>query len=160
MGELGGISGPIPLEDAVIAAAISLEYFSRFMAGMMTEPVPARSAVDEPIMPPKNMLVSTLTCARPPRSHPTRDRAKSTRRVEMPLAFINVPARTNSGRAMSVKLLTPDTIDCGMPSAHWPDSRKPTETALVSATIIGVPSASSTIRPPITRTADRTMGIS
>ena len=40
------------------------------MAGITIDPDPARSAVEDPIMPPKNMLVRMLTWASPPRSQP------------------------------------------------------------------------------------------
>ena len=85
------------------------------------EPVPARSAVEEPIIPPKNMLVSTLTWARPPRIQPTSARANSKSLAEMPPAFISPPASTNSGSAMRTKRFMPDSIVCGRVSAQAPD---------------------------------------
>jgi hypothetical protein len=121
MGELGGISGPMPDDDAVTAAEKSAGYLFSFMAGMTIEPVPAKSAVEEPIMPPKNMLVTTLTWARPPRNCPTIERANSNSRADMPPAFINPPASTNSGSAMSTKRLMPEIMVCGRVSAQAPE---------------------------------------
>ena len=88
---------------------------------MTIDPVPARSAVDDPIMPPKNMLVTTFTCASPPRSDPTSARANSNSRPEMPPAFISPPASTKSGSAISTKRPMPDIMVCGSVSIHAPE---------------------------------------
>ena len=70
-------------------------------------PTAAVSDIEVPLIPAKNMLVTMLTAASPPRIWPTIVRAKSTRRAEMPLWFMIEPARMNSGTARSGKLLTP-----------------------------------------------------
>jgi hypothetical protein len=113
---------------------------------MTIEPVPARSAVDEPIMPPKNIEVTTLTCARPPRRGPTRARANSNRRAEMPPAFITPPASTNSGSASSTKRLMPEIMVCGRVEAQAPVSHRSRATALIRPTTMGTPSIRSAHR--------------
>ena len=100
----------MPAEEAVKAAQKSAGYFASFIAGITIEPVPAKSAVEEPIIPPKNILVTTFTCARPPRNEPTNARAKSNNLPEMPPAFISPPAKTNSGKAIKTNLPMPDII--------------------------------------------------
>jgi len=48
------------------------------IAGMSTPPTAAVSAMEVPDTPAKNMLVTTLTMASPPRMCPTRAMQKST----------------------------------------------------------------------------------
>jgi hypothetical protein len=64
-------------------------------------------------MPPKNMLVSTLTWASPPPAQPTSARANSNSRPEMPPAFIVTPASTYSGSATRVNWLIHEIMLCG-----------------------------------------------
>ena len=56
------------------------------------------------------MLVTTVTCPRPPRICPTRHWAKWTRRLVMPPVFIRLPARMKKGIARRVKLVVPEYI--------------------------------------------------
>ena len=51
----------MPDEEADKAAEKSDGYFCSFIAGIMTDPVPARSATDVPIIPPNMTLVTTFT---------------------------------------------------------------------------------------------------
>ena len=68
------------------------------------------SAMGDPDTPPKNMLASTLTWARPPRNCPTRALASSISRSEMPPALMISPASTKKGMLMREKELTPLTM--------------------------------------------------
>ena len=52
------------------------------------------------------VLVTTLTCAKPPRICPTSDEAKRTRWCVMPLAFITCAARMKNGMDISRNELT------------------------------------------------------
>ena len=54
------------------------------ICGIITEPIDAVSATDEPEMQPNSVLASTLTSARPPRIAPTKTRARLMRRIAMP----------------------------------------------------------------------------
>ena len=77
------------------------------ICGISTEPIDAVSATDEPETPLKNVDAMTLTSARPPRTAPTKMRARLTRRTAMPPSAMIAPARTKNGIASSEKLLTP-----------------------------------------------------
>ena len=74
------------------------------MAGIIIEPIAARSASPEPESADMNMLATMLAWASPPRRWPTRARERPTRRSVMPATFMTSPARTNSGTASSGKL--------------------------------------------------------
>ena len=110
---------------------------------MTIEPVPARSAVDEPIMPPKNIEVTTLTWAKPPRIDPTRAVAKANRRAEMPPVFMTPPASTNSGKASRTNRLMPEIIICGRVEAQAPVSHRSRATAVTRPITMGTPSIRS-----------------
>ncbi len=93
IGMLGGIMVPMVPAQAMSAAAKSLAYPFRSMAGIITEPTAAESAAAEPEMPAKNMLATTDTMASPPVTHPTRTLAKLISRREMPPLSIKAPAK-------------------------------------------------------------------
>ena len=101
---LGGMIGPIIAAHASTAAANSGRYPSRFMAGIIIEPIAARSARPDPESADMNMLATMLACARPPRRCPTSARERPTRRSVIPATFMSSPARTKSGTASSGKL--------------------------------------------------------
>ena len=63
---LGGIITPITDEQAVSATEKLESYPCFFMAGIINEPIPAASAVEEPEIPAKSMLTTTFTWASPP----------------------------------------------------------------------------------------------
>jgi len=58
---LGGMMTPMTEEHAVMATVKLGSYPCRRMAGMISEPSPAASAVEEPEIPAKIMLTTTLT---------------------------------------------------------------------------------------------------
>ena len=70
----------------------------------------ATSATADPDISAKNMETPTFTIASPPRTKPIRAAVKSIRRREMPLVFINAPARMKSGIAISGKFVDPSKI--------------------------------------------------
>ena len=101
---LGGMIGPIMAAQASTAAANSGRYPSRFMAGIIIEPMAARSARPEPESADMNMLATIPAWASPPRRWPTRARERPTRRSVIPATFMSSPATTKSGTASSGKL--------------------------------------------------------
>src|SRR5438034_5315234 len=72
---------------------------------MMMEPSPAASAVDEPEIPAKIMLTTTLTCARPPRKWPTMVRVNAISRSVIPDAFMMFAASRKKGTASRMNAL-------------------------------------------------------
>ncbi len=64
-------------------------------------------ATDDPEMPPKIILATTLTSPNPPPKGRTICRLKAIIRFVMPPTFINSPARINNGSAIRTKLLEP-----------------------------------------------------
>ena len=69
------------------------------MAGIITPPMPAASAVDEPEMPAKIMLTTTLMWPRPPGKWPTMVRASAISRSVTPAEFIRLAERMKNGTA-------------------------------------------------------------
>ena len=80
------------------------------MVGMSTVPTVAVSATADPFMPAKNMLDTTLTCARPPRSRPTIARDSSRIRCVTTELFISSPVRMKNGIATSGYFATASNI--------------------------------------------------
>ena len=78
--------------------------------GISMEPSEEVSATAEPEMPPKNMEARMLTCARPPRIHPTQALASVMSRREIPPWPMISPAKIKNGIASSEKDCTPFTI--------------------------------------------------
>ena len=68
--------------------------------------MPTATAKDEPDRPPITVLVTTLTCAKPPRMWPTKAEAKRIKWWVMPLAFITWAAKMKKGMDNSKKELT------------------------------------------------------
>ena len=66
--------------------------------------MPAASAVDDPEIPAKIMLTTTLICPRPPLKCPTMACESSTSRWVIPEEFIRFAARMKNGTARSTKL--------------------------------------------------------
>ena len=80
------------------------------------------SATDEPDMPLRNVVASTLTTDKPPRTRvkPTSTSAKATMRRAMPPSAMMAPARTKNGMVSIATLDTPSeilsmTASSGMP---------------------------------------------
>ena len=96
---LGGMITPITEEQAVMATEKLVPYPCFFIAGIINEPIPAASAVDEPEIPANSMLTITLTCPNPPGKCPTDARASLTSRSVMPAAFIRFAASKKNGTA-------------------------------------------------------------
>ena len=96
---LGGMITPITEEHAVMATEKLESYPCFFIAGIISEPIPAASAVDEPEIPANSMLTTTLTCPSPPGKWPTDVRARFTSRSVMPAAFIRLAANRKNGTA-------------------------------------------------------------
>ncbi len=73
-------------------------------------PSEAVSATAEPVMPAKNMDVSTFTWPRPPLILPTKTSAILTRRLVIPERFMSSPDSTKKGMARKGKLSNPVNI--------------------------------------------------
>ncbi len=80
------------------------------ICGIITEPIDAVSATEDPEMAPNIVLASTLTSASPPRMKPTNTRARLTRRSAMPPSAMMPPASTKKGIASSAKSSVPSDI--------------------------------------------------
>ena len=80
------------------------------ICGIITEPIDAVSATDEPEMQPNSVLASTLTTASPPRMKPTNTLARLMRRTAMPPSAMIAPASTKNGIASSAKSSVPSEI--------------------------------------------------
>ena len=107
---LGGMMAPMTALDAVTAAEKSAGNRSRIMAGMRMGPSDAASASTDPEMPAKNMDVTMLTCASPPRIQPTSNCASRTSLSVISQRLRSSPVRTNIGRARSANSATPTYI--------------------------------------------------
>jgi hypothetical protein len=80
------------------------------ICGIITEPIEAVSATEEPEMAPNSVLARMLTSAKPPRMKPTNTLASSTRRAAMPPSAMMPPASTKNGIASSAKSSVPSEI--------------------------------------------------
>ena len=75
-------------------------------------PTAAVVAGPEPEIAPKNKHAITVAAPRPPVTGPAKLSAISTRRLEIPAASINAPARTKAGSAINGKLPTEVNAIC------------------------------------------------
>jgi hypothetical protein len=80
------------------------------MEGIKMPPMAAESAIDEPLIPPKNMLAITLTRARPPGRKPTSAWAKLISLLAIPPLLIISPTNIKKGTANRGKLLIPENM--------------------------------------------------
>ena len=80
------------------------------ICGIITEPIAAVSATDEPEMQPNMVEARMLTSARPPRRKPTKTFARLTRREAMPPSAMMPPARMKNGIASSAKSSMPSEV--------------------------------------------------
>ena len=95
----------------------SLSNPALFIALISITPRPLASETAVPDIPAKIILLTILTWARPPGSHPTNFFAKSNSRSVVPLEFISFPASRNMGTASNVNVFRPPII-CWMIVAH------------------------------------------
>ena len=80
------------------------------ICGIITEPIEAVSATDEPEMQPKSVLARMLTSASPPRMKETNTLARLIRRIAIPPSAMIAPASTKNGIASSAKSSVPSEI--------------------------------------------------
>src|SRR2546427_2818660 len=113
MGIEGGMITASVAEEESTAAENSFEYPLLFIAGIRMDPSAAASATAEPEISAKNMEVTMVTCASAPRTKPKMAEESAISRREMPEAFMIAPAKTNSGMAMSGKLVAPVYMTMG-----------------------------------------------
>ena len=102
--------GPMTEDAAVTAPEKSSSYPFLVMASISMAPRPPASATAEPDMPAKIMLATTLEWASPPGIQPTSSLAVSKIFSVILPAFIRLPARINSGTAISKNESAPLTI--------------------------------------------------
>src|SRR6266852_8615744 len=117
---------------------------------MRMDPSAAASATADPEISAKNIEVTMVTCASAPRTKPGRAEESAISRREMPDAFMIAPANTNSGMAISGKLVAPVYITMGtLASCQTPPvCTMATSATTASATAIGMPNRTSTITAP------------
>ena len=93
-------------------------------------------------MPPITMLLTTFTCARPPRKWPTMAVANRLSLSVRPPPIIRLPASRNSGIAISGKLSAPVTMRCGSTiSGTLPSDSKAAPALTTIANATGMPMA-------------------
>ncbi len=93
------------------------------ICGIITEPMDAVSATDEPEMQPNSVLARMFTSARPPRMKPTNTLARLIRRTAMPPSAMIPPASTKNGMASSAKSSVPSEIFSITASSGMSDHR-------------------------------------
>ena len=90
------------------------------ICGIITEPIEAVSATDEPEMAPNMVEARMLTSARPPRTKPTNTLARLMIRSAMPPSAMMAPARMKKGIASSGKSSMPSDVLIMMASRGMP----------------------------------------
>ena len=107
------------------------------MGGVSIAPIAETSATVEPEMPEKKYSASTTDTPRPPRTRPTRARARSTSAYDIPQRSIRLPAKTKVGMASKTQLCEPATrLDGSFCSEKLPAS-SPAKPAMPSENTIG-----------------------
>src|SRR5262245_36498025 len=99
------------------------------------------SAIVEPEMPEKKYSASTTDMPSPPRTQPTRPRARFTSAYDIPQRSMRAPAKTNAGTARSTQLCEPATSADGSFCSEKLPSARPITPESPSAKTIGVDSA-------------------
>ena len=94
----------------VTAVENSPSYPSFFINGIRIEPKAEVSAVEEPDIPPKNILAKIFTIANPPLIHPIKAFESLINLVAIPPAPIISPESIKNGTARSANTLMPLTI--------------------------------------------------
>src|SRR5712692_4190337 len=152
MGMLGGMMMANDAATEVSPAVNAGGYPFWTMAGMITLPIAATSATADPEISAKNIDETTFTMPNPPRMCPTSVEAMLMMRREIPVELMIPPARMNSGMARSGNLAAPENRCRGMTDGVVPPpASRATNTAAISAKLIGTRSAeNATIRPMTT----------
>ena len=109
----GGTSCDVPPAAAIIAVANGVGYRFFFIAGIVTDPIAAVSALAEPQTPEKYIVETIDTIPSPPRNLPTKTIARSIILCAIPPWPIIVPAKINRGIASRVNESIPDIYFCG-----------------------------------------------
>ena len=106
---LGGTSSACTEPLIVTLVAKTRGYPLLSICGIITEPIAEVSATDEPDMPLRSVVASTLTTESPPRTriNPTSTSANATMRRAMPPSAMMAPASTKNGMVSIATLLTP-----------------------------------------------------
>ena len=115
----GDCSGVSP-DPSVTLTANSRGYPLRIICGIITDPIEAVSATDEPEMQPNMVEATMLTSARPPRMKPTKTLARSIIRPAMPPSPMMAPARMKKGIASSGKSSMPSDVFSAIASSGIP----------------------------------------
>src|SRR4029453_4346003 len=107
------------------------------MGGVSIAPIAETSAPVEPEMAEKKYSASTTDTPRPPRTRPTRARARSTSAYDIPQRSIRLPAKRKVGRASKTQLGEPaPRLDGSFWSEKFPAS-SPAKPAMPSENTIG-----------------------
>ena len=93
---------------------------------------------------------SIVTCAKPPRTRPTRVLANAIRRSMMFALIISSPANIKNGIDISGNELTECIMRCGTIEKSTPPSHKAIIEATPIAKAIGKPNSASNIKPTMT----------
>ncbi len=104
---LGGISDPIVAELAVTAAEKPGSYPAFFIAGIITPPMAAVSAAEDPETPANSTLPPTLTRPSPPFTQPISELAKSMIRCDIPPPVSSSPTKMKKGIASRLNASMP-----------------------------------------------------
>ncbi len=90
------------------------------ICGIITEPIEAVSATDEPEMQPNMVEASRFTSARPPRMKPTKTFARLMIRSAIPPSPMMAPARMKNGIASNGKSSMPSEVLRAIASSGMP----------------------------------------
>src|SRR2546425_12924724 len=107
------------------------------MGGVNIEPMAETSAIVEPEMPEKKYSARTTDMPSPPRTQPTRLRARLTRAYDIPQRSMRLPAKINVGMARSTQLCEPATRAEGSFWSEKLPSTRPSMPESPSANTIG-----------------------
>src|ERR1700694_5990287 len=125
----------------LVANTRGYPFFS--ICGIITDPMAEVSATDDPEMPLRKVVATTLTTDRPPRmrKNPTSTLAKATSLRAMPPSAMIAPASTKKGIVSIATLLTPSEILSITASSGMPIHMAPAIAAKPSEYAIGTPMA-------------------
>ena len=148
---VGGIRSPVGADAIFTQVANAGSYPSSSSIGAMMPPIAEAAATAEPDSAPKNMLASTLVCAREPGIRPDSSWANRISLLAMPPLFMILPASMNKGTARREKLSTPLFIFCMTMKLVWSQGRFTRVVAMEEIAIlmeIGQPRISNTAKTP------------
>lgn len=92
----GGMSCPLPPAAVSMPPATSGLNPTRFMSGMVMEPMVAVFAMEEPVIVPMKAEATTDTLAEPPRVWPTSEKAMRIRYSPAPVRSRTAPKKTKA----------------------------------------------------------------